>query len=105
MASKQKRHGRRAIKTLKEAIKKCDSSPEIFFHRATLASNVPGPFNAREEAAKFIRTIRNSPMANQEYWVPEHVLTFAKLMLEHASPYSFFRSLRVRYCDSAPFAA
>ena len=105
MASKQKRHGRRATEILKEAIKKCDASPEIFFHRATLASNVPGSFNAREEATRFTHFLRNGPVANQTYWIPEHVLSFAKTILAHASPHSFFRSMRVRYCASAPFAA
>ena len=105
MASKQKRNGRSAIEILRRAIKKCDTSVELFFHRATLDSAAPSPFNARDEAARFIHFLKYGHTERREYRIPEHVLAFAKKILAHASPRSFFRSMRVRYCASAPLAA
>jgi len=97
MASKPKRDGKSALKVIVEAIKQCDTSIELFFHRATLDSVVPSSFNVRAEAARFIHFLKHGPTGKRKYWIPEHVLAFAKKILAHASPRSFFRSMRVSY--------
>jgi len=66
---------------------------------------VSGAFNAQHEAAKFTRFLQHGPAGNPTYQIPEHVLAFAKTILEHASPYSFFRSLRIPYGASAAMSA